>query len=62
VLRSIDATRLMLCLDKRERNVVYSLYWQGLSAKKLAENMRVTASRVSQIKSEILKKLRETIQ
>lgn len=59
VLRSIDALQLLSRLDSREREIVHSLYWQGSSARELAARMGVTAPRVSQMKTEILRKLRE---
>lgn len=60
VSRSIDIDRLRFCLNIREFEVVHLLYWQGLSVKEVAERRGVTPARISQIKSKILKTLRET--
>ena len=50
---------LFKSLNKKERVVIQNYYYEGLSMREIAGMLRLTESRVCQIHSKVIKRLRE---
>ena len=49
-------------LNKKERTVVHYYYYEGLSMREIAGMLRLTESRVCQIHSKVIRRLREMLE
>jgi RNA polymerase sigma factor for flagellar operon FliA len=57
--RRIQLTKALLSLPERDRQVLALNYYEGLNLRQIGEVLQVTESRVSQIRSRALRRLRD---